>query len=166
MLNCRQKINFILQVFLEILERYCKTVILVTLGIPGYAHSKWFYHLVENLHVYLQVESQPHHQYFSRIITKICKHLILGANDQLVKNFNFYLHGRKTKNSWKNPKIWWITSYIHKSKNQNFSRYRIGGEVSIKILVFNLDYFQKKLMTNFSENAKNPILGAFWALFP
>ena len=32
----RQKMNFILHVFLEILERYCKPVVLGTLSMPGY----------------------------------------------------------------------------------------------------------------------------------
>ena len=34
------KINFILHDFLEILQRYCKLVILGTLDMPGYAHLK------------------------------------------------------------------------------------------------------------------------------
>ena len=37
---CRQKINFILDIFLEILRRYCKLVIFCTMGMPGYAHPK------------------------------------------------------------------------------------------------------------------------------
>ena len=35
MFICGQKFNFILHVFLKILQRYCKLVILGTLGIPG-----------------------------------------------------------------------------------------------------------------------------------
>ena len=49
----RQKINFVLHVFLEILRRYCK-FILSTLGMTGYAHAKWYYQLVGNFCVYLQ----------------------------------------------------------------------------------------------------------------
>ena len=37
---CRQKIMFILHVFLEILQRYCKLLFLGTLGIPGYTNPK------------------------------------------------------------------------------------------------------------------------------
>ena len=48
----RQKINFILHVFHEILQR----VIFGTLGLSGYAHPKWYYHLVENFCVYLQAK--------------------------------------------------------------------------------------------------------------
>ena len=52
----RQKINFILHVFLEILQRYCKLVVFGTLGLSGYTHSKWYCHLVENFCVYLQAK--------------------------------------------------------------------------------------------------------------
>ena len=44
------------------------------------------------------------------------------------------------------------------------ARHEIDGEISITILVFILNNFQKKLMTKFSKNS-NPILGPFWALF-
>ena len=44
---CWQKINLILHVFFEILQRYCKLVIFGTLGIPGYAHPQWCYQLEE-----------------------------------------------------------------------------------------------------------------------
>ena len=37
-----QKINFILDVFLEILQRYCKLVVFGTLGLSGYAYPKSF----------------------------------------------------------------------------------------------------------------------------
>ena len=53
---CRQKINFILLVFFEILQRYCKLIVFGNLGLSGYAHSKWYYHLVENFCVYLQAK--------------------------------------------------------------------------------------------------------------
>ena len=51
---CMQKINFILHIFLETLERYCKLVILGTLGMPDFAHPKWYYELAENVYVYLK----------------------------------------------------------------------------------------------------------------
>ena len=52
----RQKINFVLHVFLEILRRYCK-FILSTLGMTGYAHAKWYYQLVGNFCLYLQAKN-------------------------------------------------------------------------------------------------------------
>ena len=36
-----------------------------------------------------------------------------------------------------------------KLENQNFVRYENGGDISIIMLVFILDYFQEKLMTKF-----------------
>ena len=36
----RQKINFILHIFFVILQRYCKLVVLGTLGMPGFVHLK------------------------------------------------------------------------------------------------------------------------------
>ena len=40
MFICRQKINFILHIFLKLLERYCKLVILGPLHMASYAHPK------------------------------------------------------------------------------------------------------------------------------
>ena len=38
MFTCMQKINFILNFFLEILQRFCNLIILSTLGMPGHTH--------------------------------------------------------------------------------------------------------------------------------
>ena len=76
---CRWNIKFILHVFLEILQRFCKLVVLGTLGMPGYASPKWYYQLVENFCVYLQAKIQVHPLYFSGDIAKICKLLILST---------------------------------------------------------------------------------------
>ena len=168
MFNCRQKINFILHVFLEILERYCKIIILGTLGIPGYAHSKWYYQFVKNFHVYLQVENQPHHQYFSGNIAKICKLLILGTNDQFVTSIFIYM-----------PKINFIHIYLdilhfkescnligrkHLGpylKNQNFSRYETRGEISITIS-FRFRLFPVKTCDKISQKMQKIL---FWGHF-
>ena len=55
---CRQKIKFILHVFLKILQRHCKLIAFGTLGMPGYANPKWNYQLVQNFRVYLQAKNQ------------------------------------------------------------------------------------------------------------
>ena len=47
-------------------------------------------------------------------------------------------------------------------ENQIFARYVIDGEISIKILVFILDYFQEKPITSFSKISKKNL---FWAHF-
>ena len=44
----------------------------------------------------------------------------------------------------------------------SFTRYGVGVEISIKILVFSLDYFQEKLMTKFYKKSKKPYFGAMW----
>ena len=48
-----QKIKFIPHFFFEKLLRYCKPVILVTLGMTGHAHQNQKYQLVENFDVSL-----------------------------------------------------------------------------------------------------------------
>ena len=70
---CRQKIKFILHVFLEIFRKYCELIVLGALVMPGYANPKWYYQLVENFRVYLQGKNQLHPTYFSGDIAKICK---------------------------------------------------------------------------------------------
>ena len=69
-----KNIKFILQIFLELLQRYCKLVILDTLGMPGYAH------LVENLCVYLYTKNQLHPSCFSGDIAKICNFDVLSIS--------------------------------------------------------------------------------------
>ena len=54
----RQKIKFIIHVFLEILQRYGELIVLDTLGMPGFAYPKWCYQLVENFIFYLQAKNQ------------------------------------------------------------------------------------------------------------
>ena len=79
MFICKQKINFILHVFFEILQRYCKFVVLCALGMSCYKDTKRFYQLPKNFRVYLQVKSQLHPPRFSGDTAKILKLLILGA---------------------------------------------------------------------------------------
>ena len=75
----RQKINFILYVFLEILQRYCKLFVLGTFDMSDYTNPKWYYHLVEDFCVYLQAKNQLHSPCFTGDLAKICKLLILGT---------------------------------------------------------------------------------------
>ena len=55
------KINFILHVFSEVLQRFCKHFILGTLGIPGYAQLNWSYQLVKNFEDYLNAKNTLYH---------------------------------------------------------------------------------------------------------
>ena len=57
MFVCRQKIKFILHVFLDILQRYCKLIVLGTLGMPGNRNPKQYCQLQENFRVYLQAKN-------------------------------------------------------------------------------------------------------------
>ena len=118
-LSAGKKKNFILHVFLEILQRSCKLVVLGTLGIPGHAHPNWYYQLAENFCVYLQVKNQLHPPFFCEDIAKICKHLILGTLDipgythpawqyQLAEEFVVYLHG---KNKLYHSLLFWDTTF-------------------------------------------------------
>ena len=56
--------------------RYCKLVILVTLGMTSYAHPKLYCQLVEKFRVYLQAKIPLHTPHFSGDIAKICKLLV------------------------------------------------------------------------------------------
>ena len=87
---CKQKINFILHLSLEILHGYCKLFIFGASGMPGYAHPKWYYQLVESFRIYLLDFSYLfiffylffvfiHSPRFTGDIAKICKILILGT---------------------------------------------------------------------------------------
>ena len=57
MFVCRQKIKFILHVFLDILQRSCKLIVLGTLGMPGNRNPKQYCQLQENFRVYLQAKN-------------------------------------------------------------------------------------------------------------
>ena len=52
-----------------------------------------------------------------------------------------------------------------KLENQDFARYRIGGEISITVLVFTSDHFQEKLITKFFKKSKIPYCGAIFGPF-
>ena len=103
----------------------------------------------------------------------ICKILFLGTNDELVTsificmpkiNFiiHFYLDILHFKESFNLISRKHFGPYLN---NQNSSRYGIGGEISITIIVFNLDSFQKKHMTKFSRKCKNSYFGAILSPF-
>ena len=103
----RQKINFILYVFLEILQIYCKLVIFGTLGMPGYTHPKRYYQVVENVCVYLQAKTNFIIYFFFEI---------LHFKD------SFNLIGQQ--------------HFGPQFENLNFARYAIDNEILITILVF------------------------------
>ena len=50
-------------------------------------------------------------------------------------------------------------------ETKSFSRYGVGGEISISILIFILDYFQEQLMIKFFKKSKNSYFGVILGLF-
>ena len=76
-----QKINFIPPFFLEALQRYCKLVILGTLGMSGYGCQKRWYHFVENFDSYLHANNQIHPHLCVELLLRYCKLVILGTLD-------------------------------------------------------------------------------------
>ena len=72
MFICRQKINYILQVFLE----KCRDIANLLFWV---LRIKWNYQLVDNFRVYLQVKNRLHPPSFSGDIAKMSKVLILDT---------------------------------------------------------------------------------------
>ena len=68
---CRQKINFIIHVSLEFLQKYWKPVILGTLDIPNYTHPKWYYQLVCKTFVFFCRQKFKLHPYILLEILQI-----------------------------------------------------------------------------------------------
>ena len=57
----KQKIKILTHVFQGDIAKICKLLILGTLGMPAYAHPKWYYQIVENFDVYLHAINTLHH---------------------------------------------------------------------------------------------------------
>ena len=80
MFICGQKINFILHVFLKILQRYCKLVILGTLGIPGTHTQIVTNQFVEKFRLFGGKKSTSSPHVFLEILQRCnCKLVILGT---------------------------------------------------------------------------------------
>ena len=171
MFFCRQKFNFILHVFLEILQRYCELVILGTFGMSGYAHPKWYYQLVENFDFFLHAENELHH-FFSILRNYILKNLIYWLDDSILaynsrtwrlsdmgwwwninKNisFHFKLFPGKTNNNFfsKNPKGPILRFFFPKvGQNSIFLEKRALSDFNIPI-IYHHAKTQKKITTPF-----------------
>ena len=166
-------INFILHVFLELLQRYCKLVVFGTLDLSDYVHPTWYYHFLENICVYFYVSRQklnliPQRQanlfwlFWAWLVTLNQNDSITLHKTSMFTDIKIYfiihffltiLHFKESCNliDWQ--------SFGPFLKTRNFARY--VGEISIKIFFFILDYFQSKLTwQNFSK-----FLRLFWARF-
>ena len=179
MFMSRQKINFILHVFLEILQqRYFKLFLFCTLDLSCSAHPKWYYHLVENVFVYLQAKNQLHPPmllwryckdmqscfgYFGHAWLHLSK-LIVSPHIKLrclcvCKIIKFIIHFFLTiLHVQESCNLIGCQHFGPQLETQNVARY--VGEISIAILVLILDYFQEKLTwQNFSKNKKKKLFG-------
>ena len=168
MLICWQKINFILYVFLEILQTYCKPVILGSYCVPGYTLPNRYYQLAESHCIYQKAKNQLHPHVLLKILQRYVNFLfcLLWAclpmhtqNDSInLQNTSMFIC---------KPKINFIIPFLleilhfkesynligqhfaSQLHNQNFARYRTNDEISIIILVFTLDKTSKTNKTNF-----------------
>ena len=118
-------------------SKYCKdmqTTFLGTLGTPGYVHPKWYDQLVENFGAYRPAKNDLNHSLLSRDITF-----------KRIMQFD------------------WPTTFWPITWEQEFCQIRPGGEISITILVFTLDYFQEKLTRKvFKKSKKKKLLVAIF----
>ena len=121
-------------------SKYCKdmqTTFLGTLGTPGYVHPKWYDQLVENFGAYRPAKNDLNHSLLSWDITF-----------KRIMQFD------------------WPTTFWPITWEQEFCQIRPGGEISITILVFTLDYFQEKLTRKvFKKSKKKNFWWQFSALF-
>ena len=138
---CRQKINFILHDFLEMLQRYWKLIVLGTLSMPGYAHPKWK-KIAENVCVYLQAKiifiPHPSPMLFWRyckdmqtlihslkMIVSTCKRLpCLSACEKYTSSFPSFLRYYILKE----PAIWLADSIL-----AHYSRTRISPDMGLVV---------------------------------
>ena len=114
-------------------SKYCKdmqTTFLGTLGTPGYVHPKWYDQLVENFGAYRPAKNDLNHSLLSWDITF-----------KRIMQFD------------------WPTTFWPITWEQEFCQIRPGGEISITILVFTLDYFQEKLTRKVFKKSKKKTFG-------
>ena len=76
-----EKINLIRPFFFEILQRYCKLVILGKLDMLGYDNQKQWYQSVENLDVYfLEKKNRFISHHFVKILLRYLKLVVLHTS--------------------------------------------------------------------------------------
>ena len=163
---CRHKINFIFHLFLGILQKSWKLIILGTLGINVYAYPKWYYQLVKNVCVYLQAKNQLQNSCFSGDNAKICKLLCtLKTIVSSCRKSLMFTHMPKIISSLttflryytlKNPVIWLANSPL--AQEPEFCQiwdwwWNINNNISFRFRLFpgktNDKVFQKIKTNNF-----------------
>ena len=152
---CRQKIKFILHVFLEILQRYCKLIVLGTLGMPGYANQSdninlqktfaficrkkinftamLFWRYCKDNADFLLWYFEHTWLHTPKMIVSTCRRLrCLSACQKYTSSFTSFLRYYILKN----PAIWLANILAHNPRPRILSDLGIGWEISITILAF------------------------------
>ena len=164
MFICWRKINAILLRFLWDIPKILQTCYF------GYFRHAWlctpieYYQLVENFHVYLQPKNQLHPPSFSGDIAKILQtsyfryfelawlhrlKMIVSTGRKINFIIHFFLQILHFKKSYKLIRQQHFGPYL---QNEKFCHV----EISMTILVFILDYFQRKLMRKFFKSSIKP----------
>ena len=152
---CRQKINFILHISLEILQKCCKLVVLGNLSMPGYAQPKWYYQLVKKFHSYL------HANLWGTLGMPGCT--LPKWKHQLVRKVHVYLHAKNKLHPFtsflryyilKNPENWLADSILAHN-----SRSRILPDVGLVVKFLSVvRYSNYLLLCQKSEKTNEPFL--------
>ena len=160
--------------------RYCKNVVNVYFGHVWISTPKIKLSTFWNFCVHLQANTMLLGKYCEDMQTYFeysghgCLHTpkmkastcrrprCLNACQKWTSAFTFFLRYYLLKN----PAIWFAGRILaHNSSIQKFVRYEIGRKISITILVFILDHFQRKAMSKFFKKCKKPYFGPFWPKF-
>ena len=153
------------------MQRNNKFVIFGKLGMPGHTHLKWKYQSEVTFDIYLQTKNQLYISSFPWDIAEILQTCYIW--NLWLQTSIFICMPEKTLSFTsflryyilKTPAIWLVNSILaHNWRTRVLPDMELVGEISITILVFNLDHFQEKWQ-NFSKNFKKTILGPFLAKF-
>ena len=138
---------------------------------PDHTHLKWQYQSEVTFDIYLQTKNQLYPSSFPWDIAEIlqtCYTWNLWLQTPIficmpektlsfTSFFRYYI--------LKTPALWLVNSILaHNWRTRVLPDMELVGEISITILVFNLDHFQEKWQS-FSKNKKKTILGPFLAKF-
>ena len=116
-LICMEKVNFITHLYLKILQRNSKRVVLGIWEMSGYADPKWYYQLIEN-NLDLCQHAKTHfiiHFFYEMLhFQESCNFISWQHFGPYLKNQNFAMYGKSLNNNisfhlhyFKDDQIWW-----------------------------------------------------------
>ena len=136
----RQKIKFIFDIFLEILQRYCEIIFLGTLVMPDYTNPEWYYQFVENFCSFAGKKKQLHPllpspfleilQRYANLCWVLWSWLVAHTQNDIISlqktsmficmpKINFSIHFFLEIYILKNPAIWLADSILaHNSRTR------------------------------------------------